>query len=115
MCIRDRNEFADWIDQLGFPGRYFFVSGIPVAFIRFQSFYPVSYTHLDVYKRQVHDDDQVHEPLRQRHIGAVSYTHLDVYKRQYKSSGKTPELLSVIGEMGKATGCAASCRRQRAM
>ena len=57
---------------------------------------PVSYTHLDVYKRQVlgilRDGDnaaavRLHsvgldlETSRQRVI-AVSYTHLDVYKRQ---------------------------------
>ena len=37
---------------------------------------PVSYTHLDVYKRQ-------NEYLKNQlsHI-SVSYTHLDVYKRQ---------------------------------
>ena len=43
---------------------------------------PVSYTHLDVYKRQAHF------PARWECISykiqlAVSYTHLDVYKRQY--------------------------------
>ena len=40
-------------------------------------FDPVSYTHLDVYKRQL-------LPLlgAQRGIAPVSYTHLDVYKRQ---------------------------------
>ena len=58
-------------------------------------FKPVSYTHLDVYKRQVLTTDgasplntvrsrmvrycyKVREGMR-----AVSYTHLDVYKRQY--------------------------------
>ena len=53
---------------------------------------PVSYTHLDVYKRQVqgrHEENQEkHEVLqtsgeRLRHgVHPVSYTHLDVYKRQ---------------------------------
>ena len=61
---------------------------------------PVSYTHLDVYKRQVmrrhhrepHREDNVPAravilraaaPLRRGKGGdAVSYTHLDVYKRQ---------------------------------
>ena len=65
---------------------------------------PVSYTHLDVYKRQV---ERLHDPLvrravsgcgysalavcnaaggrhcrRHRDFPPVSYTHLDVYKRQ---------------------------------
>ena len=59
---------------------------------------PVSYTHLDVYKRQVvrtaePAKSSSHESLigvRQTmtvispkpYIGPVSYTHLDVYKRQ---------------------------------
>ena len=56
----------------------------------------VSYTHLDVYKRQVYTPDMVLGPARKgikvtyctdsrplEHIvEAVSYTHLDVYKRQ---------------------------------
>ena len=67
----------------------------------------VSYTHLDVYKRQVHDrgrregppaheGDRVrpdrrprrrpHRALRPRRTHPVSYTHLDVYKRQGSAS-----------------------------
>ena len=61
---------------------------------------PVSYTHLDVYKRQ-HDYDEYHFDLDaiehdpyvlisilsafnegEFTLDAVSYTHLDVYKRQ---------------------------------
>ena len=64
-----------------------------------RSMYPVSYTHLDVYKRQVaifpmlavygyhaynhYENDQsmyIHRP------DPVSYTHLDVYKRQMMES-----------------------------
>ena len=54
-------------------------------------FTPVSYTHLDVYKRQHYmlpdgeereftkaDKDKVEEQMH----APVSYTHLDVYKRQ---------------------------------
>ena len=48
--------------------------------------WPVSYTHLDVYKRQ---DEYTNfhfkeEEKLQENAGypAVSYTHLDVYKRQ---------------------------------
>ena len=47
------------------------------------SFSPVSYTHLDVYKRQ--DLILLDEPtnhLDMDSIESVSYTHLDVYKRQ---------------------------------
>ena len=44
----------------------------------YQSIEAVSYTHLDVYKRQ---DLQSVETLK-KDPKAVSYTHLDVYKRQ---------------------------------
>ena len=54
---------------------------------------PVSYTHLDVYKRQVQErrDDlgagvigigHQHDGLVPDACDPVSYTHLDVYKRQ---------------------------------
>ena len=51
---------------------------------------PVSYTHLDVYKRQGQDRFPVHAGgfdlylprQHRRHTEPVSYTHLDVYKRQ---------------------------------
>ena len=57
---------------------------------------PVSYTHLDVYKRQVivragvaivHKEHRVREVVlfgvfQKDSLLAVSYTHLDVYKRQ---------------------------------
>ena len=74
-------------------------------FSRMRSRMPVSYTHLDVYKRQVQEDGDedatrygkgfalsggvtgaVKRVLEERgetaDIQAVSYTHLDVYKRQ---------------------------------
>ena len=52
---------------------------------------PVSYTHLDVYKRQV---AALRDEILQRGgncLGAitVSYTHLDVYKRQVIKLGFT--------------------------
>ena len=51
---------------------------------------PVSYTHLDVYKRQLVSHRGKAQIFRDvavaledmRHSVAVSYTHLDVYKRQ---------------------------------
>ena len=63
-------------------------------------FFTVSYTHLDVYKRQVlhvpvaghklgqvtvargGDQAEAVEQVKLHAVGAVSYTHLDVYKRQ---------------------------------
>ena len=43
----------------------------------------VSYTHLDVYKRQaMHQASNEDYDIRSFIQGAVSYTHLDVYKRQ---------------------------------
>ena len=43
------------------------------------SFDPVSYTHLDVYKRQM----PIHLSVQMNTMNyPVSYTHLDVYKRQ---------------------------------
>ena len=81
------------------------------SFLLFRSIWTVSYTHLDVYKRQEHSViqlrplciiEQVHiialarTKLRQCQLGLlvrfrrsdiytvpVSYTHLDVYKRQH--------------------------------
>ena len=44
---------------------------------------PVSYTHLDVYKRQSMSCERSAGLLREwKPLRAVSYTHLDVYKRQ---------------------------------
>ena len=60
---------------------------------------PVSYTHLDVYKRQMHDlmvHDygpghrivSFHAEVPEDGDMAVSYTHLDVYKRQGINNGE---------------------------
>ena len=46
------------------------------------SIMPVSYTHLDVYKRQGCYDCHSNESKYPWYSNAVSYTHLDVYKRQ---------------------------------
>ena len=63
---------------------------------------PVSYTHLDVYKRQAFCAAQsfwledyalfmaVKAEQGQAGLAAVSYTHLDVYKRQAISKALSP-------------------------
>ena len=48
---------------------------------------PVSYTHLDVYKRQTEYWLLSYAALER--ILPVSYTHLDVYKRQDPALGRT--------------------------
>ena len=68
----------------------------PEQYNKLHTPWPVSYTHLDVYKRQILGhlgQDAVKQvvviiPIFTVHI-AVSYTHLDVYKRQlrYLSQG----------------------------
>ena len=72
----------------------FFTEAGEVKSVNDVSFHAVSYTHLDVYKRQVYlypvlfagDNDSriiIKDPVH--HIDnrtAVSYTQLDVYKRQ---------------------------------
>ena len=71
---------------------------------------PVSYTHLDVYKRQVHSrtvgkfydnivviayvnftigNDGIVFVCNGNNISTVSYTHLDVYKRQPSSCARS--------------------------
>ena len=54
--------------------------GLKSALLKGRANYPVSYTHLDVYKRQGFN----RAVEAQRPVGSlpVSYTHLDVYKRQ---------------------------------
>ena len=68
---------------------------------------PVSYTHLDVYKRQYQNHANCHRQNftvdilvhcgiissigRKGHIGPVSYTHLDVYKRQPLPNPEKPK------------------------
>ena len=55
---------------------------------------PVSYTHLDVYKRQGHNDLTNGKETEDKSVTTVenmviyrpvSYTHLDVYKRQIEN------------------------------
>ena len=63
-----------------------------IAWILSKTLEAVSYTHLDVYKRQIFcGAAEGHEQLAAPLAGAdglmpVSYTHLDVYKRQIQLS-----------------------------
>ena len=51
---------------------------------------PVSYTHLDVYKRQFHYYEWANDNLWTfLGLDPVSYTHLDVYKRQVSDSASS--------------------------
>ena len=67
-----------------------FVVILLAALADFQGLMAVSYTHLDVYKRQQHDGLEPSADQRQSRgrrpaqlpLRSVSYTHLDVYKRQ---------------------------------
>ena len=59
---------------------------------------PVSYSHLDVYKRQllvwvIFRSSQRFDLLKKHLHISVSYTHLDVYKRQVVKNGKSPKLI----------------------
>ena len=62
----------------------------------------VSYTHLDVYKRQVIYDPARLRSSRPRHyrflsgrVHPVSYTHLDVYKRQQLHPLQKPKIRKI--------------------
>ena len=90
MCIRDR-ALADEPRLLGLGE----VMDFPAVIAGEDSIWPVSYTHLDVYKRQGARHELVHETNKEevfrdiaQWLDTVSYTHLDVYKRQ-ELLGKT--------------------------
>ena len=103
MCIRDRYRIEK-SDKEPFAVRFEELLGwfiIPKLYEKCswaQYDMPVSYTHLDVYKRQQHNrfrivgafpGDLVEKGGRVgRGVGPdpVSYTHLDVYKRQRTST-----------------------------
>ena len=105
MCIRDRNitkyeeifKQEGWHYELTGKDDELKINGVVYNEMKGAS---VSYTHLDVYKRQVYDELYKHPEIKHvltsheqgashaadgyaRSTGkAVSYTHLDVYKRQ---------------------------------
>ena len=106
MCIRDRYQIIKLINDAYLSsseyGKLIIIHCKNISAV----YIPVSYTHLDVYKRQAptpyykageglikHDYDKVLKkkitdksiPIRDtysREQESVSYTHLDVYKRQ---------------------------------
>ena len=56
MCIRDRpqavpNSFADWMNE----------ADVDFVITHPEGYEPVSYTHLDVYKRQSYTDSSVED------------------------------------------------------
>ena len=62
---------------------------------------PVSYTHLDVYKRQLWKNNRYFESIGKSMTSAtaVSYTHLDVYKRQIQKIAKARD--GLVNRTGK--------------
>ena len=58
---------------------------------------PVSYTHLDVYKRQ----RMLSLTLSRNGRRPVSYTHLDVYKRQCVHNGRVIATTKKLPDLGK--------------
>ena len=90
------------------------------AYYGFDKPLPVSYTHLDVYKRQIYysslsEADRASFDAAERNIinaayntyqlvqnQAVSYTHLDVYKRQGVSSRQMYGLRALCPGMSEA-------------
>ena len=92
MCIRDSGYTTEYDEYIVQDGEIVLNMGSHSAIV----LKPVSYTHLDVYKRQVYGKwirpllelsrEEIEQWLKDCDIrycvDAVSYTHLDVYKRQ---------------------------------
>ena len=93
MCIRDRvilSPSPASENKFGCVGgsRLYPVTSAPAPVKIRHSHAPVSYTHLDVYKRQIQPthSSAPHGKRPARRMSStipVSYTHLDVYKRQH--------------------------------
>ena len=92
----------------------FTVMAAPISSVIFLTlFKPVSYTHLDVYKRQPPYEIlgflywEVHEPVQRAKCtsDSVSYTHLDVYKRQGLRTDKNKKQSSDSGGNSWLSSC----------
>ena len=82
-CGRDWSHLPDqWESELALAADVVFAASPELA----DHIGPVSYTHLDVYKRQSHWQSVMTPVVNSKcavlRLWAVSYTHLDVYKRQ---------------------------------
>ena len=100
MCIRDRDSTYYYANSMQTAQRRIPIGGDGGKNKTWKEMLAVSYTHLDVYKRQIvyqillqgwlagkafavcRDGGGYRQVKRNGGIGAVSYTHLDVYKRQ---------------------------------
>ena len=109
MCIRDSFMKCRYLDEITGNRGTVFATGTPVSnsMVELYSVQTVSYTHLDVYKRQEPELPLgryalMHRDYLEKHkrvtylnlltsgrlnghlheVEPVSYTHLDVYKRQ---------------------------------
>ena len=138
MCIRDRgwdlrpdvnilsgingvgkttilNRSVGYLEELSGEMKSDEKNGVRLFFDNPQATYiPVSYTHLDVYKRQIRQNadwaryGRIHISIvmirKSCNPVSVSYTHLDVYKRQMETlDPKSPNhiLVGVGGTGGK--------------
>ena len=96
-----------------------------------KTFLPVSYTHLDVYKRQVHNHIIINSTtldcqkkfrnfwgstwaIRRMNDKHVSYTHLDVYKRQVLCHRRWHFWYSVSRILNPSSASLFMCRRSPA-
>ena len=122
MCIRDRvwclrlgklrfcfgnpiEQESDFLLDVPDNGIGCLDPAVELALFGAYAFLPVSYTHLDVYKRQEYANlkdyiQAVIVPDMQKKLRPVSYTHLDVYKRQSILS-ETMEIFKMYGNTKK--------------
>ena len=91
MCIRDSYNAKKKKTRDKIPDYYERIRQSKQEKLFHEAIFPVSYTHLDVYKRQPlwpkgqgknNKIFSLGQGESRRGLWAVSYTHLDVYKRQ---------------------------------